>query len=648
MSYIKFDKKQLVNLESSLQKEILRTNTAGSYLSTTVIGCNTRKYHGLLVSIQPQINNQHHVILSSLDETIVQNEAEFSLGIHKYRDDVYEPGGHKYLSQFESDPIPGLTYSVGGLTLLKERVFVLNEDRILIRYTLETAQYPATLRFKPFLAFRSVHFLSKANSYADTSFVEVENGIRVRLYETYSPLFMQFSKKVEYHHDPQWYYGIEYIKEKSRGYEYTEDLFVPGSFEVTLEKGESLVFAAGFEEIIPGKLISLFKKESNRRIPRNNFRNCLLNAAQQFFVRKKDNKVDLIAGYHWFAKSGRDTFIALPGLTLPQNDIDTFMKVIDTIIAEMKGPFFPNSRIENEYIYNSVDAPLLFFWALQQFVEFTGDSKTIWEKYWKIMELILTSFREGTTFNIHMKDDGLLWAGDENDSLTWMNVRFDDKPFINRNGLAVEINALWYNAICFYTELAGINNDEKVSLEWNPVIGKIEDSFTKTFWSKEKGYLADVVRGEYKDFSVRPNQVFAASLHYSPVSDDIRHKILQVIKRELLTPKGLRTLSPNDTNYKGIYQGDLVARDKAYHQGSAFPWLIGAFSEGYLRIHGKGGLNYIRKIFAGFEEEMWQEGIGTISELYYGDPPHTGKGAISQAWSVAELLRTDYLIKKYE
>ncbi|MBM3436226.1 MAG: amylo-alpha-1,6-glucosidase [Bacteroidetes bacterium] len=648
MSYIRFDKKQLVNLESSLQKEILRSNTAGSYLSTTIIGCNTRKYHGLLVSLQPQINNQHHVFLSSLDETVIQQESEFGLGIHKYKDEVYEPGGHKYIDLFESDPIPMLTYSVGGLTLNKERIFISNEDRIMIRYTMTTGQQPAILRFKPFLAFRSVHFLNKANSYADTSFAPVKNGIRVKLYEAYNPLFMQFSKEVSYKHNPQWYYGIEYIKEKSRGYEYLEDLYIPGNFEVKIEKGESIVFAAGFEEIEPGKLSSLFQKESDQRIPRDSFKNCLLNAAQQFFIHKKDNKIDLIAGYHWFAKSGRDTFIALPGLTLPQNDTDTFMKVIDTIITEMNGPFFPNSRIEGEFIYNSVDAPLLFFWALQQYVFFTEDREIIWRKYAKTMELILTSFRSGTLFNVHMLENGLLYAGNDSDSLTWMNVRFDNKPFINRNGLAVEVNALWYNAICFYSELAAVFKDKKAVMEWKPVISRIENSFSPTFWDEQKGYLADVVRGDYKDFRVRPNQVFAASLHYSPVYDFIRYQVLKVIKRELLTPRGLRTLSPNDPDYKGIYQGDLTARDTAYHQGSAFPWLFGAFTEGYLRIHGRGGLNFIKKLYNGFEDVMWEAGIGTVSELYYGDPPHLGKGAISQAWSVAELLRMEYLIKQYE
>ncbi len=647
MSYIRFDKKQLVNLESSVQKEILRSNRAGSYLSTTIIGCNTRKYHGLLVSLQPQINNHHHVLLSSLDETIIQHDTESNLGIHKYSGDLYEPGGHKYLREFVSDPIPMLTYNVGGVIFKKERVFAENEDRILIRYTLVDAHSPTILRFKPFLAFRSVHTLSKANTGINTSYSKVGNGIRVKLYEPYSSLYMQFSKEVSYVHDPNWYYGIEYSKEMTRGYDFKEDLFVPGYFEVEIKKSESIVFSGGIKETDPTGLKALFSKEVKARVPRDNYENCLINAAQQFFIHM-DKKIDIIAGYHWFAVSGRDTFIALPGLALTQNNTVTFLKAIDTMVSNRSGAFFPNSRINDEFIYNSVDAPLWFFWALQQYVIFTGDHTTIWKKFKKVMATILEEFRKGTSFDVHMLDNGLLWAGTDKDVLTWMNVQFDQKPFINRSGLAVEINALWYNAINFYTELARKFRKTEVVNDWQPVIDKINESFISTFWSEKYGYLADVVRGDFKDFTVRPNQVFAASLPYRPIPDEICHSILVVIEKELLTPRGLRTLSPNNPNYKGIYKGDIIARDTAYHQGSVFPWLLGAFAEGYLNIHGKGGLSLIKKLYNGFEEEMSQAGIGTISELYYGDPPHTGKGAISQAWSVAELLRINHLIKKFE
>ncbi len=647
MSYIKFDKQQLVNLEYSLQKELLRSNRAGSYASTTITGCNTRKYHGLLVSLQPKIDNQHHVLLSSFDETVIQHKTEFNLGIHKYEDDVFEPGGHKYIRDFESDPTPKLTYRVGGVVLSKERVFAANDDRILIKYTLEEAHSPTKIRFKPYLAFRSVHCLSKANHDADTSFERVPNGIRVKLYKPYSPLFMQFSKKVNYIHNPNWYYDIEYSKEKTRGYDYKEDLFVPGYFEVSIKQGESFIFSAGLNEIAPTKLKSLFEKEIDVRIPRDSFENCLTNTAQQFFVQKKD-KVDLIAGYHWFNISGRDTFIALPGLTLTQNNTERFLSVVDSLIEQMEGPFFPCNRIGNDFIYDAVDGPLWFFWALQQYILFSGDEKTIWKKYQKVMLKILNAFSSGTSYNIHLQDNGLLYAGFENDALTWMNVKIEDKPVVNRNGLAVEVNALWYNAIRFYAELGKSIGETKGLKKWDDLAQKIEGSFMDTFWNDEKGYMADVVKGDMKDFAVRPNQVFACSLPYCIPDEGKINQILKVLERELLTPRGLRTLSPKNANYKGIYKGDIIARDSAYHQGSSFPWLLGHFAEAYLKIHGQSGLGFIKKIYADFENEMTEAGIGTISELYYGDPPYKGRGAISQAWNVAELIRINHLIKQYE
>ncbi|MEZ5195162.1 MAG: glycogen debranching enzyme N-terminal domain-containing protein [Bacteroidales bacterium] len=340
MSYITFDKEQLVNLEYSLQRELIRTNRGGSYASTTITGCNTRKYHGLLVSQQPKIDSQHHVFLSSFDATVIQKNAEFNLGIHKYAGDVFEPGGHKYMREFESDPTPKITYRVGGVILAVERVFAENDDRILIRYTLIDAHSPTKLKFKPFLAFRNVHSLSKANDNVNTTFKWVNKGIRIKMYEPYSPLFIQFSKEPKYVHNPNWYYGIEYSKEKSRGYDYKEDLFVPGYFELAIKKGESIIVAAGLKDVKSSGLKAIFNNEIKKRTPRDSYENCLINAASQFFIHK-NNRHDMIAGYHWFDISGRDTFVSLPHLTLLQGHTDLFLKVTDTMVSQMKGAFFP-------------------------------------------------------------------------------------------------------------------------------------------------------------------------------------------------------------------------------------------------------------------------------------------------------------------
>ncbi|MCX7862497.1 MAG: amylo-alpha-1,6-glucosidase, partial [Bacteroidales bacterium] len=620
----------------------------GSYAYTTLVGCNTRKYHGLLACPMEHLDGGTHMLISSLDETIIQHEASFNLGIHKYPN-IYEPKGHKYIRDFDLEPNMSLIYRVGGVVLKKELILVTNEERILIRYTLLDAHSPTKIRFKPFLAFRNIHSLSKANLDVNRKYTEVENGIKVRLYNGYPYLYMQFSKKVDYIHVPDWYYNIEYLEEKERGYDYQEDLFVPGYFEMPIKKGEVIVFSAGTSPCKTRSLNKQFDKEIKSRIKRDSFESCLINAAQQFFVYKSKKQVEVIAGFPWFGSWGRDTFIALPGLTLPQNKVEEIKLVIDTMIARMKGPFFPNAGSGEHAVYNSVDAPLWFFWTLQQYCEFARCYKWVWKEYGKVIKKILTSFREGTEFNIKMHENGLLWQGVPGMALTWMDAIVEGKPVTPRIGFAVEINALWYNAIMFSLTLAKISNDRKFLLDWIEIPERIEKNFVEYFYDPSKGYLADVVTYDTKDWSVRPNQVFATSLPYSPIKDtQIKRNILEKVQKELLTPKGLRTLSPSHPDYKPRYFGNQTERDLAYHQGTVWPWLLGAFAEGMFRIHGKSALSLIERIYQGFEEDMVVHGIGTISEIYDGDPPHYPNGAVSQAWSVAEILRIKMMIDQFK
>jgi len=647
MSYINFDKNQLVNLEYSLSRELLRANRAGSYANSTIINCNTRKYHGMLVTPQPGIDNENHVLLSSLDETVIQREAEFNLGIHKFPGNIYNPKGHKYIRDFVTEPIPKISYRVGGVILTKEMIFTTREDRMIIKYTLVEAHSPTKLRLRPFLAFRNVHSLSRENIFADKKFEKSISGIKIRMYQGYTDIFMQVSKENIYTHVPDWYYNIEYQEEMERGYDYQEDLYVPGFFEVDIKAGESIYFSAGTKEINPVLMKRAFNAELGKRIPRDNFENCLINSAQQFIV-KRGKSTEIVAGFPWFGRWGRDTFISLPGLTLVTGDFKTCKSVIDTMIADLNGPLFPNIGSGNNSAYNSVDAPLWFFWALQQYASFTGKKSSIWTDYGKKMKLILEGFRAGTEYNIHMEPNGLIYAGIPGKALTWMDAIVFGKPVTPRIGMPVEINALWYNAICFSLEMAQHAGDEKFIADWKGIASQIPDSFIEVFWNNEKRYLADYVDGDYKDWAVRPNMVIAASLPYSPVSEDVRKEVISRAKQELLTPRGLRTLTPKSPVYRGIYYGNQAERDSAYHQGTVWPWLLGHFVEGYLKIHGKSGLFYIKSLYADFEAVMTEHGIGTISEIYDGDPPHTGRGAISQAWSVAELLRINYLIKQYE
>jgi predicted glycogen debranching enzyme len=646
MGYLQFDKSQLINLEYSLSREILRSNRAGSFATTTIIGCNTRKYHGLLICPCHKTKSERFLLLSSLDATVIQHGQEFNLGIHKYQGDLYIPRGHKYIRDYTADIVGKTLYRVGGVILERESIMVEKEEQILIKFTLVDAHSHTTLRFKPFLAFRELHNLSKASLYANTKYKPVANGIMNKLYDGFPGLYMQFSKKIDFVPVPDWYYNIEYIEEQKRGYDFKEDLFVPGYFECNIKKGESIVFSASIKEMNPTSFKTKYTKEVAGRIPRNSFKNCLLNSAEQFIV-KKEKGTEIIAGYPWFGSWGRDTFISLPGLTLPSGNTKLAKEVIDTMILKMKGGLFPNMGEDDNPAFNSVDAPMWFIWSLQQYEKYDTDIN-IWKSYGKTVKDILQAFRDGTTFNIRMLENGLIYAGEEGKALTWMDAVNSTGPVTPRMGTPVEINALWYNNVSVALKWAEESKDSKFVKEWKDLPGLTADSFIKEFWSEEKGYLADVVNNSMPDFAVRPNQVIAAALEYTPLSKEMRKGLLDVVKSELLTPKGLRTLSPKNPQYQGVYEGDQNTRDAAYHQGTVWPWLLEHFVKAYMDVHKNSGISLARQIYRGFEEEMTIYGIGSIAEIYDGDPPHAPRGAISQAWSVAALLRIDEMIEKYE
>ena len=646
MSYLKFDKQQLVNLEYSLQREFLRTNRAGSYSSSTLSGCNTRKYHGLLITQLNELDGGKHVLLSSLDETVIQHDAEFNLGIHKFPGDHYEPRGHKYLRDIEFDKISKLTYRVGGVILSRERLLVEKEEQLLIRYTLEDAHSPTTLRFKPFLAFRNVHTLSKANMFANTRYVPIENGIKMRLYEGYPFLHMQFSKEVDFVPIPDWFYNIEYMKEQKRGYEFQEDLFVPGYFELPIEKGESVVFSASTVEEKPSGFKRRFSMETKKRTPRDSFNNSLLNSAQQFLCVRKDGE-DIIAGYPWYESVPRQTFLAINGILLRQGNLKTYESILKTQLKRLKDGLFPKYAGAHASDYDAADAPLLFFTSVQELNDYV-EKKELWEKYGSAMKSILSHYRKGTRFNIHMQENGLIHAKAENVALTWMDAYVEGKPVTQRGGLAVEINALWFNAVSYALELAEIAGDKTFVEEWKNLPEQIATSFIETFWCDKEEYLADYVDGDYKDWSVRPNMLIAAWIPYSPLSREQKKAVISRVKNELLTPRGLRTLSPKNQEYQGICDGDLTSRSLAVHQGAVYPFFIGPFIKAYIGIHKMGGMSFVKNIMESFEEEMTEHCIGTLSEMYDGNPPHEARGAISQAWNVGSVLSAISFLENYE
>jgi len=643
MSYIKFDKSQVVNLEYSLGREMIRTNRAGSYSSTTLVGCNTRKYHGLLICPIDEFGGERFVLLSSLDVTVVNKDKSFNIGIRKYKGDHFSPRGHKYIEDYDVDNIPSRTYRVGGVILKQERVLVHYEEQLLIKYTVLEASEPMKLQFRPFLAFRNIHQLTHSNLSANTKVDYIENGIESKMYDGFPSLKMQFSTNVEFIPVPDWYFGVEYLEEQKRGYDYSEDLFTPGFFELKAQKGDIIIFSASTKEEKTSGLNQKFTKTVTGKIPRDSFINCLRNAAQQF-VEKRGGKTLIIAGYPWFGAWGRDTFISLPGLALALHGLVLYREVLDTQVNNMKDGLFPNMDNASNPAFNSVDAPLWFFWAVQQYIEHGGADG--WERYGTAAKSVLNAFKNGTDFNIHMRGNGLIYADAPGKALTWMDAVVYGIPVTPRRGYAVEINALWYNAISFSLEMAAKENDKKFTKEYKMLPDLIKKSFLEIFWDDKLGYLADYVNDdEGKNLFIRPNMVIAVSLPYSMLDKYQMKTVLDVADRDLVTARGLRTLSPSNTLYHGVCNGNQEERDNAYHQGTVWPWLYGPFCEGWLKVYGQQGVQKVKKLIYGLEAVMSEHGISTISEIYDGDPPHSPQGAISQAWSVGEVLRIINLLE---
>ena len=645
MSYLRLEKAVMTNLQESLVREFLRTNRSGAYSSSTLVDCNTRKYHGLLVVPVPELDDENHVLLSSLDCTVIQHGAEFNLGLHKYQGNNFSPNGHKYIREFDATKVPTTTYRVGGVILQKEVIFQHYEDRILIRYTLVDAHSATTLRFRPFLAFRSVRQFTHENATASREYSEVENGIKTCMYAGYPDLYMQFSKKNEFIFQPDWYRGIEYPKEQERGYASNEDLYVPGYFELPIKKGESIIFAASTSAIKPTAMKKLFDNEVNDRVPRDNFYHCLVTAAHQFHRKEKNHDRYLLAGYPWFKCRARDTFIALPGLTLAIGEIDYFEKVMMTAERDLRA-FMEEKPLSGKiYEMEQPDVPLWAVWAMQQYAKEVGRDKCF-EMYGKLLHQIIKYILDGKHPNLRLDDNGLLYSNGKDKAVTWMNSTANGKPVVPRSGYIVEFNALWYNALKFCALMASEKGDAKGAEMIEKLAAKVKDSFVETFVN-EYGYLLDYVDGTMMDWSVRPNMIFAVALDYSPLNQQQMKSVVDICTRELLTPKGLRSLSPKSGGYNPIYVGPQTQRDYAYHQGTAWPWLGGFYMEACLKLYKRSRLSFVERQMVGYEDEMDYHAIGTISELFDGNPPFHGRGAMSFAMNVAEILRTLKLMEKY-
>ena len=539
MSYLRFDKTLMTNLRDSLPKEVLRSNRSGAYSCTTIVDCNTRKYHGLLVVPVPELDDENHVLLSSLDATVIQHGAEFNLGLHKYNGDNFSPRGHKYIREFDSLQVPTTTYRVGGVILRREMMFQHFENRIIIRYTLVDAHSETTLRLQPFLAFRSVREFTHENSGVNRHYDVVQNGISTCMYRGYPTLYMQIDKENKFVFRPDWYRGLEYPKEQERGYASTEDLYVPGYFEVEIKKGESVVFAAGLEEIDTSTLADLADFEVSVRTPRDNFYNTLVNSAHQFIVHRKHEDY-VLAGYPWFKCRARDMFVSLPGLTLSNGEVDKYeavMKTAEKAIREFIGdePLTVSvTEIEHP------DVLLWAAWCIQQYASLVSMKGCV-EKYGRLLCDFMEWLRSGRHPNFRVEENGLVSCEGRNKAVTWMNSSAGGHPIVPRTGFIVEINALWYNALMFCTEVCREMKEKKLGSQFEEAARLCQENFAPMFYN-EHGYLCDYCIDGYRDYDVRPNMVFAVALEHSPLDLKQRKSVLDYCTRELITPKGLRIL----------------------------------------------------------------------------------------------------------
>tara|TARA_B110000211_G_scaffold232096_1_gene295030 strand:+ start:795 stop:2741 length:1947 start_codon:yes stop_codon:yes gene_type:complete len=642
MEAIKFDKEFLQDFGRSSKKEFIETNNIGMYASTSLCGVNTRKYHGLLVARQPQLDHHSYVLVNCLHETVLDNESKLELGVHQFNHFVH-PKGYLFLDNFELETIPTWIYKVGNKTIKKELLCVKDVNQTLVRYTLIEGE-DTNFKIRPFSSFRRIHKLRSSEDKL-VPVVKTINGISYSLDEEYDDVYIQTSVENEFSNKGNWFYNAEYLRELDRGYEFNEDLYSPGLLKFHLKKDTPVIVSISTSKAEIENLESVFKKSLESKNKLSSLDNYLERSAQQFFSVSKKG-VEVSAGYHWFGRWGRDTFLSLPGLTIARNQPEVCKQVLKTMLKDLKGGLMTNIGVGAAARYNSADASLWFFWALQEYVDATGTSKETWADFNKEIKHILINYKTGTLYNIHMDESGLLYGGQPDVALTWMDAKVDGVPVTPRAGFTVELNALWYHAISFSIELANASGDTDFVKEWEALPGKIKPAFKTMFWDETKGYLADACEIDEKDWSFRPNQVFATSLRYSVCDQAMSESILKQVKEKLLTPRGLRTLAQDDPKYISEYAGDQNRRDNSYHQGIVWPWLLGHFAGGYLAVFGDSALPLLRKIYSSFEEGLTEYGIGSIAEIYNAEAPFNAKGTISQAWSVSELIRINTLINQ--
>jgi len=643
---ISFGRQICRDLGAALDREWLETNGLGGFASSTIVGLNTRRYHGLLVAAtKPPVGRM--ALLSKLEETLIIGGKRLELSANQYPG-VVHPQGFQYQTRFRLDPFPIFTYQAEGVQMEKTLYMAHGENTTAVRYRLTTAHDSVQLEVRPLVAFRDYHSTTHENGSLDATVVSESGLASLAPYPGVPRLYLAHDAD-EVEEIGLWYRNFEYRAEQERGLDFREDLFNPLVLRFDLSRRMAAAIIASTERHDIRDEPHLRKSEIARRATvanaapvKDELVRSLVTAADQFMVARGEEKT-VIAGYHWFGDWGRDTMIALPGLTLVTGRFDVARSVLRAFAKHVDQGMLPNRFPDagEQPEYNTADGTLWCFEAVRAYVEYAGDCEFVRQDLYGVLTDIIAWHLRGTRYGIRVGEGGLLNAGVPGVQLTWMDAKIGDWVVTPRHGKPVEIQALWYNALRTMEDLAACFGDSDSQKRYARMAAVARWSFNRQFWNEDAGCLYDVINGGALDASIRPNQILAVSLHHSMLPKERARAVVDVVARELQTPYGLRTLSPLDPRYVGRYEGDQRARDSAYHQGTVWPWLLGPFISAYVRVNGGSPEARMQaaKWLEPFRNHLREAGLGQVSEILDADHPHRPRGCMAQAWSVAELLR---------
>ncbi len=652
---MRLDAESLRDIDRCLALEWLETNGIGGYACGTVLGANTRRYHGLLIAAtEPPVRRV--LLLSKLEEALVIGDEAHELSTNIYAD-VMHPLGFRYLAEFEKADWPRWVYQIGPWRLVKEVFMVHGRNATVVRYRLEEGDHPVWLLVRPLLAFRDHHGLQHARNDLNTAIQHADGAIAMQPFGPESRVALSYGRG-EFLPDGLWYYRFRYPVEQERGLDYMEDLYSPGQFKWLMAPGDTVWVVAEHPGGEPWTLEDIERaaeqeaarrRELARQAGDSSTLQRLAASADQFVVRRRaadgSEKISIIAGYPWFADWGRDAFISAPGILIATGRLDEARELFELYISHMRGGLVPNcfSEADGQPAYNSADAVWWMFAAARLYLQASGDDKFMADVLYPALCEAVDAHMQGTEFEIHADPaDGLLWVGSPETQLTWMDAKVNGVPVTPRWGKPVEIQALWFNALRLGEYCARKLGDEARHKWFRAAAAKVRRNFLRLFWLDERGYFCDCINEQGRDESLRPNQVIALSLPYKLVSDALARRALEAVERKLLTPYGLRTLSPDDPRFCPHYQGGPAERDAAYHQGTVWPWLLGPFVRARAAVEGRSEKlrQWAKQLLAPLLDHFFNQGcLGHVAEIFDAMPPHLPRGCFAQAWSLAELLR---------